>query len=163
LAQTGESLGQFARRIRLERAACLLQTTSLSVTEIAYEIGYANPEAFSRAFYLSFQLSPFGYRRQSRSWRLNSASGVHWEANASPVRFAPRMGDSVAVRVLTRPCLQMAAIRYVGDYSEIAHAWERLPERFPDRPWKKQGSRLLTLYHDDGRAGLERSVLRADI
>lgn len=162
-AEVGESLGAFARRIRLERAACLLQTTPLPITQIAYDTGYANAEVFSRAFHAAFALSPSAYRRQLQSWQLPCASGVHWQENPTEAVFSPDIADSVPVRIVTRPGVLVAVRRYVGDYTDIARAWEHLRTSLPGRPWEKTGSRLLTLYHDDGKAASDRMSLRADI
>src|SRR5262245_7560946 len=87
--QMGESLSAFTRRLRLERAAYLLQTSSATISEVACDVGYANPEVFSRAFHSAFGLSPSNHRASQRSWQLPSASGVHWNANLSEARFAP--------------------------------------------------------------------------
>ncbi|PIG91340.1 AraC family transcriptional regulator [Gloeocapsopsis sp. IPPAS B-1203] len=47
---------------RMERAVHLLQETQLSLTEIAYAIGYACPASFSTTFRKKFGMSPRSYR-----------------------------------------------------------------------------------------------------
>jgi AraC family transcriptional regulator, exoenzyme S synthesis regulatory protein ExsA len=49
---------------RLECAAQMLQTTSMSVTEIAFECGFEEPSHFSRTFKAKFGRSPTDYREQ---------------------------------------------------------------------------------------------------
>lgn len=55
-ALTGRTPSQFIRVIRLERAKELLQTTDLNISEIAYDVGFNDPNYFSRTF-----LEEFGY------------------------------------------------------------------------------------------------------
>jgi transcriptional regulator GlxA family with amidase domain len=49
-------------KIRLENAQSLLKTTSLTIHEIAYTIGYENATSFCRVFRQRFKVSPQKYR-----------------------------------------------------------------------------------------------------
>jgi AraC family transcriptional regulator len=161
---TGESLSEFVRRIRLERIAYLLQTSSRHVADLSEEAGYATPEALTRAFREAYGLPPTRYRRLFHSWRLPAPSGVHWSddpAAAALLRLSER--SEFAVAVITRPPLSMAAMRHTGDYADIPRAWERLWELVPARPWERCGARFLTVYHDDGKLPRKQKPHRADI
>lgn len=57
-ALTGKSTSIFIRSIRLYKAKELLKTTNLSVSEIAYEVGFKHPENFSRYFSKEFGEPP---------------------------------------------------------------------------------------------------------
>ncbi|WP_433259940.1 helix-turn-helix domain-containing protein [Actinosynnema sp. CS-041913] len=59
---TGISPGRFLSAVRLEQAKKLLLTTSLSVTEITYIVGYNSAGTFSARFKSSVGLSPTAYR-----------------------------------------------------------------------------------------------------
>ncbi|MEL7251540.1 MAG: ATP-binding protein [Bacteroidota bacterium] len=52
----------FVRAVRLKRAAQLLQSTDLNVSEIAYEVGFNDPAYFSRAFKEEFGQSPSEFK-----------------------------------------------------------------------------------------------------
>ncbi len=56
-ALTGRSPSQFVRSVRLQHGKHLLQTTNLTVSEIAYEVGFSSVKYFSDAF-----LEEFGER-----------------------------------------------------------------------------------------------------
>ncbi|MBQ8654190.1 MAG: response regulator [Clostridia bacterium] len=60
--KTGVNFADYCRKIRMERAKKLLQTTSLKVYEIASRLGYQNAQNFATAFRESEGISPFAYR-----------------------------------------------------------------------------------------------------
>lgn len=61
LSLTGKSPIEFIRTIRLQRAAQLLEKSQLSVSEIAYQVGFNNPKYFSRYFKHQFNILPSLY------------------------------------------------------------------------------------------------------
>jgi AraC family transcriptional regulator len=62
-AVTGETLNDFANRLKLEKAARLLTKTGQSATEIALECGFSSSATFSRSFKKAFNTSPTRYRK----------------------------------------------------------------------------------------------------
>jgi len=61
--QTGESPGQYLRNVRMEKAKELLLTTQYTILEIALQVGYQNPAAFTRAFAQTVGQPPAEYRK----------------------------------------------------------------------------------------------------
>lgn len=61
---TGEAPIQMLLRLRLRQAARLLAFSTLSVAEIAAEVGFESPFYFSRQFRRQFGISPTAYRGQ---------------------------------------------------------------------------------------------------
>ncbi len=57
-AQTGKTITQYLRQLRLERAAELLKTGEYNVTEVALEVGYNSLSHFSAAFHEAFGSCP---------------------------------------------------------------------------------------------------------
>jgi AraC family transcriptional regulator len=57
-AQTGQTIMQYLRRLRMERSAELLRSGRYNVTEAALEVGYASLSHFSAAFHESFGCCP---------------------------------------------------------------------------------------------------------
>jgi DNA-binding response OmpR family regulator len=57
-ALTGKTPSRFIRSIRLQKAIELLQTTELNISEIAYEVGFSEPNYFSRVFSEEFGYPP---------------------------------------------------------------------------------------------------------
>ena len=62
-ALTDLSLSVFIRSIRLRRSRTLLQTTSLTVSEVAYAVGFTDPAYFSRTFSAEFGVAPTAFRK----------------------------------------------------------------------------------------------------
>ena len=59
---TGTSPGRFLTAIRLYKAKNLLLETTMSVTDISYQVGYNSPGTFSSRFTRSVGISPARYR-----------------------------------------------------------------------------------------------------
>jgi AraC-like DNA-binding protein len=57
-AQTGKTITQYLRQLRMERAAELLRGGEFNVTEAALEVGYASLSHFSAAFHETFGCCP---------------------------------------------------------------------------------------------------------
>lgn len=64
LAITGKSPIEFIRIIRLKRSIQLLEKSQLSISEIAYEVGFNTPRYFSRYFKEEYKLTPTEFRER---------------------------------------------------------------------------------------------------
>lgn len=63
-ALTGESVKEFIRRIRLNRAAELIGEGNLNISEISYQVGFATPSYFTTSFKKHFGCLPTEYQAQ---------------------------------------------------------------------------------------------------
>ena len=57
-AITGQGPGEFIRSYKLKRAAQMILENRLSITQIAYEVGFGSPAQFTRAFKKNFNCLP---------------------------------------------------------------------------------------------------------
>ncbi len=64
---TGRSPLDFIRSIRLKRAAQLLDKSGMSVSEIAYRVGFNDPKVFTKSFKEEFNIPPSQYIANSRN------------------------------------------------------------------------------------------------
>ena len=62
----GESYLAYFRRKRMEKAAELLEATTLKVIEIANAVGYENQGKFAKVFSEVYGMTPLEYRRWAR-------------------------------------------------------------------------------------------------
>ena len=60
---TGQNAQQHIHYKLIEKAKEKLSTTSLSVSEVAYELGFEHPQSFSKLFKTKTNLSPLEFRR----------------------------------------------------------------------------------------------------
>jgi len=61
-ALTGLSTAAFIRRVRLQKGKLLLESTGLTMAEIAYQVGFSTPNYFSDAFFEEFGTRPNAMR-----------------------------------------------------------------------------------------------------
>lgn len=62
-ALTGENPTLYIRKLRLQHALHLLTITELPVTQVAYAVGFSDPNYFSRTFHEEFGKAPSGVRK----------------------------------------------------------------------------------------------------
>jgi DNA-binding response OmpR family regulator len=62
-AVSGKSVSRFIREIRLSAAKKLIETTTLNISQIAYQCGFNDPAWFSRIFKKEFGESPGKFRK----------------------------------------------------------------------------------------------------
>lgn len=60
---TGQSTQQIIQNKILEKAKEKLSTTDLSVSEIAYALGFEHPQSFNKLFKNKMQMSPQKFRQ----------------------------------------------------------------------------------------------------
>jgi AraC family transcriptional regulator len=167
-AMTGETLNDFVRRVRLERAASMLGNNPFkSVTAIALDCGFSSSAAFARAFRDRFGCSASEYRKsgslQSKNGKVRRKAGkarrprVDYTAAMKPTKSRLKM----QVEVKQLPELNVAYVRHIGPYNGIPEAFKRLgrwagPRGFMNGPQ----ATVLGVYHDDPEV-TEQSKLRS--
>lgn len=62
----GLSANEFIREFRIKKAAQLMQTTDLNITEILYEVGFTNRSYFTKCFKEFFGLAPRDYLKKTQ-------------------------------------------------------------------------------------------------
>ena len=60
---TGKGFREYLTELRLTDAASLLRYSELSVTEIAYSVGFCESNYFSNVFKKQYGISPKDYRK----------------------------------------------------------------------------------------------------
>ncbi|PJZ90669.1 hypothetical protein CH369_03685 [Leptospira levettii] len=66
-----ENVKDYVRRLRLEKAAFEIKTTSYPILEIALETGYTSQEAFTKAFRKTLGITPAAYRKKFQTKQRN--------------------------------------------------------------------------------------------
>jgi DNA-binding response OmpR family regulator len=66
ISLTGKSPLEFIRTIRLQQAAQLLEKSQLTVSEVAYKVGFNNPKYFTKYFKEEYHVLPSAYASMKR-------------------------------------------------------------------------------------------------
>lgn len=76
-AVTHQTLGDYIRKRRLEKAATALCTTQRPVFDIALQYGYESQQTFSRVFRRQYSLTPTAYRHSQRCQNIGHYGQRH--------------------------------------------------------------------------------------
>ena len=68
----GDSIGSYTRGRRLSLAATMLQTTQISIIDIAFEVGFSSHESFTRSFKNFYKYTPKNFRKEKPKVTLNA-------------------------------------------------------------------------------------------
>ncbi len=174
-ALVGETLSDFIRRVRLERAAAqLADDPAKPVIAIALDCGFSGPAVFARAFRERFGMSAGEWRKRghpSRSKkRIANRKDGQSVRNPGKERNAPLPYDGLdhqdrihqirrslmntkmklQVEVKDLPALHVAYVRHIGPYQEIGRAFEKLMAwAGPRQLLRFPEAKLLAVYHDN--------------
>jgi AraC family transcriptional regulator len=147
-AQIGESVMQYVRRLRLERAARVLRLGEARLIDVALQAGYDSHEAFTRAFAAHFGVPPSVFRDQT------DVTGAAWQ------RAEPAV-PAVPVHVSVYPAIQAAFMRQRGSYAKVGLLWQRLLQWAESRGLLSSRFALYGLCPDDPEVTPE-ALLRFD-
>ncbi len=121
-SMTGESLFSFIQRIRIEKAAGLLITNKTrTITEIAFDCGFASSAAFSRSFKNRFQMPATQWRKAKRD-TLDLESGL---VECSEIKNEPTIQPE-RINTKIHKEITVAYIRYTGSYKGDAELFKNL-------------------------------------
>jgi AraC family transcriptional regulator len=124
----GETIGDYVRRARLQRAAIRLREAGEPITEIALESGYETPSAFARAFASVYGQSPSAFRA----------------AGASPV-----MGYAMELRVERIEPIRVLGMIHHGPYSQVPALWRRFLDHLDTRALLAARPQMIGLSYGD--------------
>lgn len=155
LAWTGETLGDYLRRRRVESGALrMLAQPRLPVLDVAVSVGFGSGEAFARAFKLRFGASPTAWRKERNSSQAmrkpdqaGEAVGFDHGGLATHRIEDPAMSSDVSL--IDMPPTPVAYYRYTGPYGPpVSRFWmERVA------PWMQEndlfGRVRYGIAHDD--------------
>ncbi len=131
-AMTGETIADYVRRLRLERAALELRSGARQVIQVALDAGYEAHEAFTRAFKAAYSVSPAEFRRGTGSIAIRPApSGVHFRPGVPLTTFNTNHLTKKVMKVITKKIkpMRVAYLRHVGPYEEVNQTWVDLTTR----------------------------------
>lgn len=116
-----EPIGSYIVRIRLEAAANFIVHTDLSITDIAYKIGYDTPSSFTRAFKKRFDVSPADFK-ENKNIKLNymKPQEINESYDLPGFKLKPKIKDHKKKKAVY--------VQSIGDYSGTGtgESWEKI-------------------------------------
>jgi AraC family transcriptional regulator len=128
---TGETLGDYLRRRRLEIAAIRLAgQPKLSILNVAVSVGFGSTEAFARAFKSRFGCTASVWRasigQQRNSGQVLRNSGQIVGASGTDNDGTLPTGAAMKVKVIERKPVRVTYLRHVGPYGRpLSEFWQR--------------------------------------
>ncbi|MEL7004615.1 MAG: AraC family transcriptional regulator [Bacteroidota bacterium] len=116
-----ETIGKYIKRLRLEKAAQYLKYSDMGIAQIAFEVGYEERSAFSKAFKRRYSYSPQGFRDNTESYRE--------EIQKSFLTTDSQERPKLQFEVELLPDFDYLFNEYRGDYKDfkaIDKKWESL-------------------------------------
>lgn len=140
---TDVGVSRFVRLLRLKRASFRLAFDAQpSITDIAFDAGFANPESFSRAFRKVFGQSPRAISRNP-AWRV-------WRAK---YQFLNRIGDSMKanVEIVYFQTTKVAALEHRGSPDDVYNTSRRFIEWRRAHGVSPATGKTFGIHYDDHR------------
>lgn len=157
----GESLNNYIRRIRIEKAASLLRTDlDESISDIAVYVGFKNIPVFCRNFKQHYGISAGDFRKADydpNSKNGQSSSKIDKtispeEAYVCSVNSLKKRGFVMnKIEIKEMPELKLIYMRHTGAFDQIGGAYEKLFRWAGPRGLIKSPpvQKTVTVYHDD--------------
>ena len=130
---TNSTPREYMERIRIEKAAHLIQYTNLGIGDIAYDVGYENHESFSKVFKKIFGSTPQEYKRKFKSIFTKKPLEIKLD---SPIR---KKSES----------LNVLYMRHLGKYSQVDKTWRKLIQIASKKIKIDKSTRLIGIWHDN--------------
>jgi AraC family transcriptional regulator len=162
---TGETPGNYVQRMRVEKAARLLQNDiRMSISEIAYACGLGSVSLFSRSFRTYFGTTAKEYRqrekavfvkdglRYSKTGQLmskNVKQEFDFDEQLCTIKLNNLIFMETKIEVKEMPEINVVYIRYTGQYNQIGKAYEKLIKWAGPRGLINAETKTITIYQDD--------------
>ncbi|WP_108869283.1 AraC family transcriptional regulator [Aquimarina aquimarini] len=121
LALHHETIGQYVKRIKLEKAAEYLKFSDENISDIAHEIGYSDVAAFSKAFKKQFKSAPSSFRNSSKIKQYITQKAIFPLENTQE--------QTLEYEIEEIPSFDILYLTYQGSYEnikEIEKTWKQL-------------------------------------
>ena len=135
LETMGETIGDYSRRIRLQRAAAMVTRTDASLLDTALRSGYGSQEAFTRAFARQYKVAPGILRRATLGM-------------APPSRPIDR-DRAALVRPEWGEHQRLIGMRFYGDYRNVPLFWRLFARQLHERGFSLDQAQAVGGLHDD--------------
>lgn len=147
----GEPIGAFIVRTRVETAAKLLRYTDMSISEIAYRVGYDTPSSLTKSFTKLFSISPKEYR-STKNYQAMTTQSPRPEVKLSRAKVVEQEPKTVLYVTAT------------GNYKSLDYPsiYGRIFEEIKRQKLYSKGLEMLALYYNNPEITTEEN-LKCDV
>ena len=148
----GESVKELVRRLKLERAAIELQTTSMSILQISINAGYESDMAFSRVFKSKVGILPSEFRRTEHArFPCSSKACIRYVTSGHISSFEPLQIKECKMNIMIKDVnnMKVAYVSHQGPYQECGHAWDKLCSSLATEGLLGGDAKMLGVSYDD--------------
>lgn len=162
-AIVNETPFKFINRIRLEKAASLLQSNSkLSISDISFKCGFSDISIFSRNFKQFFKVSPTEYKdkksnlsqTKSNEEQKNYKTTMYFCYETKKIKWMTNFELNKSVEVVELQKMTVAYVRYMGPYKGNSQVFQDLWAKIcnwagPRGLMQQPNMQFMAVYHDD--------------
>lgn len=150
-AYVGETVAEYIKRLRVQRAKERLQYSNVAITEIALEVGYETPSSFTKIFHQVMGQSPREYRQlmQPMLRSIMERTNPHHKTALKP-EYVNRKDETVLF------------VRKIGDYNEAPWQAFAALEKFLEEEGEKSAVKAFYSTALDDPNIVDRSKCRFD-
>jgi AraC family transcriptional regulator len=149
-AVVGETLNDYIRRTRLERAAnMLIFHRHIPITELAERCGFKSASSFTHRFKSRFGDTPSHWRAGGYDGYVIKTAAKHQDDEISQHLDAVKSIELPPVSIVQREAQRVAYVRHLGYSRSISHAWQRLWEWSQEEHIRWKDQEMLGLYHSN--------------
>lgn len=135
-AMVGEAVHEYVTRIRMESAAMKLKFSAAKIRDIAFDVGYRNPETFNRAFLRVFKCTPSEFRLQQQDIVAHRIDQIIQQRLIS---------QAISTTIKKMPDRTVAFLVHKGPYHTVGATWQQLMAALP----KEELGPLLGISYND--------------
>lgn len=107
-----ETIGKYIKRVRLEKAAQYLKYSEVGISDIAFEVGFSDVAAFSKAFKNKFNCSPSAFRNSRETMQKITHQVLFPERSPH--------NPSLQFEIEYLPNFEFISLEYRGAYEDIS-------------------------------------------
>ena len=150
----GMTANEYIRNRRLTLAAQELQTTDISVIDVAYKYGYESPESFSKAFSRFHGSTPRQAKQKDSKTHFNYGIGIELDKDTDQKELERFIKNGYSIWK-TEP-VDYAVFKCFGpDGNCLGETWSKFFNEFvPQTGYMQTDDTDYEIYFDNGESGL---------
>jgi AraC family transcriptional regulator len=175
-ALVGETPLKFILRVKIEKAASMLiHSMHLSITSIAYELGFSDIAIFSRNFKKYYGVSPKQYRtdqtqnrknsqKESNSSKYNVNSPSYFCKINKHIKIMNNLEINKSIEVKTIKAKNLAYVRSIGAYDGDQSKFKINRDKIlnfahVNNLMQRENFQFLVVYHDNPNISLSENLI----